>query len=99
MEPVIHAAETSSKARPYKWNKIFMAVIATLMILAAISKHWSTFDPPQKFAALALLINLFLSPPIRPRWSIFKYLEENESDPDYLVLNGYTYVFLVAMLL
>jgi hypothetical protein len=87
------------KARPYKWTEIVMAMIATFSILAAISKHWSTFDPSKKFVAVALLINLFLSPPIRPRWSIFKYLEENESDPNYLVMNGYTYVFLIAMLL
>ncbi|HEY4676978.1 MAG TPA: hypothetical protein VIJ01_07445 [Candidatus Angelobacter sp.] len=98
MEPVIHAAEMASKVRPYKWAKIVMAVITTLLILVAISKHWSTFDPSKKIMAVVVLINLLLSPPIRPRWAIFKYLEENESDPDYLVLNGCTSIFLVAML-
>jgi len=76
-----------------------MAIVATFLILIAISDHWSTFDPSKKVVAVALLINLFLSPAIRPKWSIFKYLEKNENDPDYLVMDGYTYVFLVAMLL
>ena len=98
MEPTIHAAETTSKARPYKWTKIVMAVITTFSILMAISKHWGTFEPSKKIMAVVVLINLLLSPPIRPKWSIFKYLEENESDLDYLVLNGYTSIFLVAML-
>jgi hypothetical protein len=99
MESIVHTAETTNKARPYKGAKIAMAVAATIWILIAISERWSTFDWPKKFVALALLINLFLSPTIRPRWSIFKHLEKNESDPDYLVMDGYTYVFLVAMLL
>ena len=98
MEPVVHAAETANKVRPYKWSKILMVVITTFLILAAILNRWSTFDPPKKLTAVVLLINLLMSPPIRPRWSIFKYLNENESDPDYLVLNGYTSIFLVAML-
>lgn len=99
MEPVVYGAETASKTRPYRGPKIVMAALATLLILIAISEHWRTFDWSKKIVAVALLINLFLSPSIRPRWSIFTRLEKNESDPDYLVMDGYVYIFLAAMLL
>jgi hypothetical protein len=98
MESVVDAAETASSARPYRWAKIFMAVITTALIFMMIYEHWSTFGPSKKVVAVALVINLLLSSTIRPRLSIFKYLERNENDPDYLVMDGYTCVFLVAML-
>lgn len=67
MESIVHTAEMAKKARPYKGAKIGMAVVATLLILIAISEHWSTFDWPKKFVAVALLINLLLPPHDAPK--------------------------------
>ena len=98
METEILPAKTAGYTRPSHAITIMMALLVMIWLLFAIVGHWKTFDWSKKVVAIALVFTLFISPPLRPRWSIFKYLEKRESDPDYLKWDTYMFLLLVLML-
>lgn len=69
-----------------------------VFICIAILKHWAGFNALNKFLAVGIVINLLLSPAIRPQWVIFKYLKERERDRDYFAMDAYCMLMLLAML-
>jgi len=101
MEPISPAAEITGNSRPYRVPTIFLGIVVALLLFVAVGAQWKTYDPLHKINAVVLLFNFVLGPALRSRWLklVFKHKKERrENDPDRLILEGYTNLFLAISL-
>lgn len=87
-----------TQSRPFALSTRLIAIFAMVWICFAIVEHWKGFGAGNKFVAVGLVANLILSPAIRPKWAVFKYLQQRELDQDYVAMDAYLSLMLVGIL-
>lgn len=66
METPISTVEENAETRPYSGTTVFLAIVATLVLLA-VAEHWNGFGLFDKFIAMLLVFNLVVGPPLGKR--------------------------------
>jgi len=97
MERVTQADEPGIQPRRIGIPERAMAWLATISVFLLVLEHWKEFHRVQRFSTVLVLFNLLLSPSLRPRWAIFKYLDKNESAADSVYF-AYLSLMLVCLL-